>query len=71
MKWGTGDVAARARIGTLTRAELQNAGVTAELARQWRDFYLEEAQRSPTNPSARGRADLMQRALELLETSDD
>ncbi len=70
MKWGTGDAVARARIGTLTLAELQNAGVTAEMARQWRDFYTEEARRTPTNPSARGRIELMQRALELLEENN-
>lgn len=71
MKWGTGDAVARARMGTLTRAELQKAGVTAEMARQWRNFYLAEVQRSPTNPSARGHAELMQRVLELLEKTDD
>ena len=71
MKWGTGDAIARARIGTITLAELQNARVTSEMARQWRDFYAEEAQRTPTNPSARGRIELMQYALELLEETDD
>jgi hypothetical protein len=28
MRWGTGDAAARARIESLTREELQQAGVT-------------------------------------------
>lgn len=66
MKWGTGDAAARARMATLTREQLQRAGVTKELAAQWRDFYREVARATPANPSAAGRADLMQRAVELL-----
>jgi len=66
MKWGTGDEAARARITNLTREELERAGVTKEIAAQWRDFYREVARVTPANPSAAGRADLMQRAVELL-----
>ncbi len=66
MKWGTGDAAARQRIGSLTREELERAGVTRELAEQWRDFYRAEMRRNQANPSAAGRADLMQRAVELL-----
>lgn len=66
MKWGTGDEAARSRMGTLTREELQRAGVTKEIAAQWRDFYREVARVTPANTSAAGRADLMQRAVELL-----
>jgi len=66
MKWGTGDEAARARMATLTKEELQRAGVTKELATQWRDFYREVARITPANPSAAGRADLMERAIELL-----
>ena len=71
IRWGTGDAQARARIGTITRDELQNMRMTAELARQWRDFYRSEVQRVPSNPSARGRADLMQYVFELLEENDD
>ena len=66
MRWGRGDAAARARIETLTRAELDRAGVTLEIAEAWRDFYRAEVVRNPRNPSARGRADLMSRAMELL-----
>jgi len=51
---------------TLTRAELVRAGVTREMAEAWRDFYLHELVRNPLNPSAAGRAELMQRAVELL-----
>lgn len=66
MRWGTGHESARARIATLTREELERAGVTREMAEAWQDFYLNEAARNPANPSAAGRADLMRRAVELL-----
>jgi acyl dehydratase len=66
MRWGTGNEAARTRIASLTREELQRAGVTREMAEAWRDFYRNEMLRNPNNPSAPGRADLMQRAIELL-----
>lgn len=71
MRWGTGDAAARERMDALTRSELVTLGVTGTIARTWRDFYLSEIIRNPKNPSARGRADLMQRALELLEQTND
>ena len=67
MRWGTGDEEARARIGTLTREELERAGLTQEMAEAWRDFYRNELARNPRNPSAAGRAELMQRAVELLQ----
>jgi RHS repeat-associated protein len=66
MKWGTGDDAARARMQTLTREELERSGVTKEMAETWRDFYKEIARSNPGNPSAAGRADLMQKAIDLL-----
>jgi hypothetical protein len=66
MKWGTGSAEARARMATLSRAELEQGGVTREMAEAWRDFYRNEMVRNRANPSAPGRADLMQRAVELL-----
>lgn len=66
MRWGTGDEAARARIATLTRGELGEAQITRAMAKEWRDFYIQEKIRIPQNPSAQGRAELMQRAVELL-----
>jgi hypothetical protein len=66
MRWGTGNDATRARINTLTREELARAGLTWEIAEAWRDFYRHEIRRNPQNPSAADRAELMQRALELL-----
>lgn len=66
MKWGTGNQTARERMGNLTRQELESSGVTREIATAWRDFYRNEMMRVPNNPSAAGRADLMQRAVEIL-----
>lgn len=66
MKWGGGHDAARARIATLTKEELQAAGVTKEIAEAWRDLYRHIAATTPKNPSAAGRADLMQHAVDLL-----
>ena len=66
MKWGRGDTEARARIGSLTREELEKGGVTKEIAQSWRDFYKGVKAANPGNPSAQGRMELMQRAYELL-----
>jgi len=66
MRWGTGSAAARARLATLTRDELEQAGVTLEIAEAWRDFYQREMSLNPRNPSAAGRAELLRRAAELL-----
>jgi hypothetical protein len=66
MKWGRGHATARARIATLTRQELVDAGVTPQIATEWRDFYVNIARLQPSNPSAAGRAELMQRAVDLL-----
>jgi hypothetical protein len=67
MKWGTGDAAAEHRIQTLTTAELRVAKITADIAEAWRLFYLEVVDEAPKNPSARGRAKLMECARSLLE----
>jgi hypothetical protein len=66
MRWGRSSEQARQRIGSLTRAELEQAGVMRAMAAAWYDFYVNEAGRNPSNPSAAGRADLMRRAMELL-----
>lgn len=70
MKWGTGNDAARDRIATVTRDEMQNAGVTQQMAKEWRDFYRNEMVRNPSNPSAAGRTDLMQHVFQLLGGTD-
>jgi hypothetical protein len=67
MRWGTGDAAADARINTLTLQELREASITAQIAEEWRLFYLAVIEENPKNPSARGRARLLERAKILLE----
>ena len=66
MKWGSGNEDAIARMNTITRAEMEQAGVTPDMAGAWRDFYVNEAARNPTNPSAAGRAQLMDYVNQLL-----
>ncbi len=67
MKWGTGNDEARARITQLTKEELQREGMTKEMAEAIRDFYKKTAEVDPWNPSAAGRAELMQKAVDLLK----
>jgi len=67
MRWGSGNDAALARIQTLTRTELEQAGVTKEIAKAWADFYRAVKLATPNNPSAAGRASLMDAAAKLLE----
>jgi hypothetical protein len=66
MRWGTGSDAARAQIPTLTREGLQRGGVTREIAEAWTKFYRNEMIRNPANPSAPGRAELMDAAAKIL-----
>jgi hypothetical protein len=67
MRWGTGDAAAEARIQTLRAQELLDEGITADIAEKWRLFYLRVIEETPSNPSAQGRARLMEHARTLLE----
>ena len=41
--------------------------MTAADAKAWADFYINVAKLNPSNPSAAGRAQLMQKAYELLK----
>jgi RHS repeat-associated protein len=66
MQWGTGSEAARARISTITAEELRKAQLTVDMAIRWRDFYINELARNPNNPSAAGRAELMDYVVRLL-----
>jgi hypothetical protein len=66
MAWGTGDDEARARRDTITLDELESMGMTVEIAEIWRDFYRGAKASNPGNPSAQGRAELMERARALL-----
>jgi hypothetical protein len=65
---GHGPQEALARQQTISAQELRVAGVTSDILRDWRDFYREEAQRHPRNPSAAARAALMEHCLYLLES---
>jgi hypothetical protein len=67
MNWGSGDAAARAQIPKLSRADLLKNGVTKEIAEGWALKYRNELLVNPKNPSARGRAELMEAAARLLE----
>jgi hypothetical protein len=67
MKWGVGKDDAIARIATISETELIPAGVTCDILREWRDFYLAEAARVPRNPTASARADLLEHCLDLLK----
>ena len=60
-----------ARMNTLRREALARAGLTREMVEAWRDFYRHELARNPRNPSAAGRAELMQRAVELLSGGNE
>jgi hypothetical protein len=40
--------------------------IDAEIAMIWRDLYLREKARNSSNPSAAGRAELMQRVIDLI-----
>ena len=66
MAWGRGDEAARERAESITIAELRAMRMEANVARIWRDLYLREKARNPSNPSAAGRAELMQRVIDLV-----
>jgi RHS repeat-associated protein len=64
--WGTGNDAAVSQIGNVDIGALREAGVTSEMAQQWADFYANEAARNAANPSAAGRAALMQHVADEL-----
>ena len=70
MKWGSGDQDALDRAQTLTRADLEQGGVTPEIAAAWRNGYLATIAKDWGSPSAAGRTVLMQRAYDLLTTDD-
>lgn len=63
-----GSALARARIDApdLNAANLQARGVTAEMAQAWANGYTLEAGANPSNPSAAGRAELMDWVYQVL-----
>ena len=54
-------------MNTITLSELQNAGVTRQIAVSWQQFYSYVAQMNPANPSAADRAELMQFVVNLFD----
>lgn len=66
MKWRMRDVDARTRISTIDVEELRRLGLTIEQAKNWAAAYEGVARVAPTNPSARGRAELMRHVARLL-----
>jgi hypothetical protein len=67
MKWGVGKEDAIARVATISDTELIQAGVTCDIIRALRRFYVAEATRVPRNPTAAARADLMEHCHNLLQ----
>lgn len=67
--WGSGADDARRRIETITQEELDQLGLTVELAKAWRDFYAECAQQGRGSDTAEARCNLMQHCVELLQAS--
>jgi hypothetical protein len=63
--WGRTNDDALGRANTITKADLEAAGLTAEQAKQWSAFFRDGAKRHPESPSD-GRATLMERAARLL-----
>jgi RHS repeat-associated protein len=76
IKWGTGSDTARARMATVTLEEIKQLGLTRQLALEWAEFYRGIATESlakykageiaKVNPSAAGRADLMEHIANML-----
>jgi len=64
--WGTGDDVALSRIENLRLSQLELIGLTVEQARNWSVAYRVVKELMPDNPSAYGRAELMEHAAKLL-----
>ncbi len=67
MGWGRGSAEAVAQIGKLSADKLREAGVTVQMAQKWVDFYANEVARNANNPSAAGRAELMNHVVQILK----
>ena len=59
------DAEVRARIGSIDPHTLIAKGITREMIESWRDGYRAEVGRNPGNPSAAGRADLLDHLLTI------
>ena len=66
VRWGTGAKDARDRIGTITKAEIKELGISNTQVRATIDFYKNEMIRNPGNATADARVKLMEHILSLL-----
>ena len=64
--WGTGPEDARRRRDEMTREELEQIGLTRELAGSWRGFYQLQMKRQRGLPTSSIRVQLLEKCLELL-----
>jgi len=67
MNCGSGDAAARTQIARLSCTNLLESEMINEIAAGWALKYRSAVLVNPKNPSARGRAELMEAAAKLLE----
>jgi hypothetical protein len=67
IRWGAKWHASLRNMDEIDPHRLRALGLTRQLAREWRDFYIEEAERVPDNPSAHGRAAFMTRVVQVLD----
>jgi hypothetical protein len=63
---GRSSAEARSQIPLLDKQSLVDQGVTESMANSWGQFYRSVTARYPANPSAEGRAELMEAAARLL-----
>ena len=63
---GVGRVAALARAGNITLAEIQAAGITLPIARYWRNFYQAAVDAERGAETAAARVQLFERIIEFL-----
>jgi hypothetical protein len=68
MKWGHGPADARQRISTIFSEELGQNGVTGEILRRWKNFYVEQFEHNPRNVSAAARVELIDHCLALVDS---
>ena len=68
--WGSGTKEALQRIKTIDIEDLKRKGLTKEKAKEWRDLYRKVSEENPKNPSALGRAVLMNQIYQLMGGTD-
>jgi hypothetical protein len=68
--WGRGEQDAQRRIDSISREELTAMGLSAELAREWRDYYQREVIRQRGLPTSHVRLKLLEKSLELLSSKE-